>query len=314
MRSYTFTDEQVKRIKHVYSTGEVSLSELAREFGLPSRTPIKTFAKKLGLNKPTTRNSNSGIKIYWSTEMDNKLMEGYSSPYNTVAEIAGELGVSEDTATKRARQLGLKKSRKIKITEEQVSLIKELAKKDVKMKDLENITGLCDETIRKQLRALNIDSKLQFVNDLDNKENFFKDLGNPRYSAPDLSRKYGVSNSTIHHWRKRIFGEFKLQLNTTQHLSDLEVKMSEILDELDLVYLPQKKIRKWVVDFYLGQKTIIEVDGEFHDTSKVIEKDKRKLEDLSSNGYKVITVHHSEFSNIPNIKLRISKILGLPIV
>jgi very-short-patch-repair endonuclease/AraC-like DNA-binding protein len=314
VKPYDFTKEEIDRIRYVYETNEISISELAKEFGLPSRSSILTTAKKMGLTKTQTRNARSGFKTEWTEEMIAQLREGYASELVTVDELANSLKMSIDTMAKKAKELGLSKVRKQFVTDQQMLIIREMAENQLSIKQIIEKTGLGKETIRKIMRSFDIPTYHTRIKDLEDKEAFFKDLGNPRYSAPDLRRKYGVSDGAIHKWRRKIYGEFKLQLHTTEHLSDLEMQMVEILEELDLAYIPQKKIDKWTVDFYLGQKTILEVDGYYHDKNKVQEKDSRKLKDLRSKGYQIITISYSEFENKEQIKLKISTSLGFPLL
>ena len=92
-----------------------------------------------------------------------------------------------------------------------------------------------------------------------------------------------------------------------------EMKVEEILEDLDLAYMYEKQIMNWKVDYYLGNKTIIEVQGEYwHSLNKVKEKDKRKFTELKNNGYTIIEIWENEVDNIDLIKTRILNKMGLP--
>ena len=96
--------------------------------------------------------------------------------------------------------------------------------------------------------------------------------------------------------------------------STSELKTEEILEEMDLAFIYEKKILNWKVDYYLGLKTIIEVQGEYwHNLDKVKEKDERKFKELRNNGYKIIEIWENELSNKDKIKAKILSNFGSPL-
>ena len=93
-----------------------------------------------------------------------------------------------------------------------------------------------------------------------------------------------------------------------------ELEVEKILEELDLAYIYEKKILNWKVDYYLGQKTIIEVQGEYwHNLSKTKEKDERKFKELRDNGYVIIEIWENELSDKDKIKAKILSQFGSPL-
>lgn len=307
MMKYQFSDEEKQRIIEVYETGELSISALARELGLRSRTPIKSFAKSLGYDAPKVRCNSSGIKFEWTEDRLNLLRDYYKSPYHTVEELCIKLGIGDDVVHKKAKELGLKKVRKQKLTEEQVKLIRELSE-GTPVTHLARKFKVSEETITKALGGLRLKRKEYYrPTKIENVEEFFKDLGNPRYSAPDLANKYKVSVSSVHAWRRKVYGKFNACLNTNKHLSSLELQMSKILDDLDIGYVPHKTIDKYNIDFYLGKKLCLEVDGQFHELPKRKLQDMEKDTSLTNLGYKIIRVHYSEFENLDTLRSRIEK-------
>lgn len=68
-----------------------------------------------------------------------------------------------------------------------------------------------------------------------------------------------------------------------------ELKMRELLDKLDVKYLFQKKISRYIVDFYIPSKNlIIEVDGEYwHNYPNGQEKDHTRDRELEMKGYNI---------------------------
>ena len=94
--------------------------------------------------------------------------------------------------------------------------------------------------------------------------------------------------------------------DTVNDFSLAEYKLANILDELDLLYKDHHTIENWSVDFYLGQKIIIEVQGDYwHSDEQRVERDKRKKEDLESKGYRVLHIWESELENIDKVKEKI---------
>ena len=73
-------------------------------------------------------------------------------------------------------------------------------------------------------------------------------------------------------------------------------------------YIYEKKVLNWKVDYYLGQKTIIEVQGEYwHAHNKEINltkaqeknvlRDKLKYDQMIKCGYKVLYLWENEIKN-----------------
>ena len=91
-------------------------------------------------------------------------------------------------------------------------------------------------------------------------------------------------------------------------MTELEKVVAEILsDTFDVVYFFEHQIGKWNVDFYLGNKKIIEAQGvRWHNSEKAIEKDERKYAELTSLGYSILYIHELELNkNEDEIKKQI---------
>lgn len=145
-------------------------------------------------------------------------------------------------------------------------------------------------------------------------DEFKEDLGNPLKSPNELAKKYSVSAQTIKNWRKDAYGDFKTLNNRWLKKSSAEIEFEEILEELDLAYIFQKELDKWRVDFYLGFKIVIEIQGEYwHSLEKKKEIDLRKKQDLENKGYKVFWVEESQLKDRDSIKKQILDILGFSI-
>lgn len=178
--------------------------------------------------------------------------------------------------------------------------------------------GISEETIRVTINGLGLKRTSRYrpfkidSNDLE----FQADLDNPRLSAPDIVEKYinkyGIGVSRIHQLRKQ--RGIKLQINTLARESSAEREVRELLDEMDLAYIQEKRIGKYSLDFYLGFHICIEVHGEYwHKQPRRVKSDKRKADYLSSNGYNVIYIWESDLPKARDIILSSLKNLGLPV-
>nr|3R3P_A Chain A, Mobile intron protein [Bacillus phage 0305phi8-36]3R3P_B Chain B, Mobile intron protein [Bacillus phage 0305phi8-36] len=87
-----------------------------------------------------------------------------------------------------------------------------------------------------------------------------------------------------------------------------ERRVKEILDEMDIVYFTHHVVEGWNVAFYLGKKLAIEVNGVYWASKqKNVNKDKRKLSELHSKGYRVLTIEDDELNDIDKVKQQIQK-------
>lgn len=142
-------------------------------------------------------------------------------------------------------------------------------------------------------------------------EEFKEDLANPLKSVVELARKYKVSCQTIKNWRTEKFGDFKTLNNRWLRKSEAEIEFEEILEELDLAYIFQKELGKWRVDFYLGFKIVIEIQGDYwHKSEEQQEVDLRKKTELENEGYKVFWIEEKALKNKDSVKKQIINIIG----
>jgi len=148
-------------------------------------------------------------------------------------------------------------------------------------------------------------TKLPRTEEVDN------ELKNPYLSHAELGRKYNVSPNTIARRRKQLGVGVRLKNYNT--IPELEVK--DILDELDYAYIQQKRIGKWSIDFYMGQKTCIDVHGTWtHNKPVYKDRDKRKKEYLKEKGYDYLVIWEKELEDIENVKEKIKSFMvkGFP--
>ena len=128
--------------------------------------------------------------------------------------------------------------------------------------------------------------------------NFKKDYEDLTLSCSYVSSKWNLNSKTIVEWRKQDYGDYMHRINGTLKRTRPEVEFEDILIALEVPYFYQWKIDKWTIDYYLGHKICIEIDGIFwHSIDRVKEKDTRKIKDLNDKGYTVINFTEDEIYN-----------------
>lgn len=335
VRKIQLTKKEKDFIRHHYSVGEMSISEIARELGY-DRGVVMRNAKEMGLEKVFPKGI-QGNKYDWTKEKDELLIKLYDSTELTVVDIAEKFGISEDSITKRARHLGVWKKKKTQYRDEDIDYIKDRAS-SMSISNIANHLNMSHEFVRRKIKELGLNElyydkkkeewSIKKIEEEQRVENFYLnrkrpgltpldddsflwDLSNPHYTTYYLGRKYDLHPSTIGIWRKKLLGEMRAAPKTDGGMTEIERKVSVMLEEnFDVVYFFEHCIGKWNVDFYLGNKKIIEVQGErWHSSDKVKEKDKRKNKELTELGYSIIYIHELDFDkNQDTIK---KQILGL---
>lgn len=110
---------------------------------------------------------------------------------------------------------------------------------------------------------------------------------------------------------KPIFREFKTSTAYNYHIENVanptkaESRFKALIDYLQIQYVieyPVKKIKSfYLIDFYLPRYGVaVEIDGEYHQTSSQVLKDKIRDAFLNSKGIKVIRISNSEMMSITN--------------
>lgn len=257
-----------------------------------------------------------GIKFVPTEEQIATIKELYNSPDITQKEIADLLGVNPYTLNRIAKDLGLVKTRKNVWTSEKIAWLKK--NYNLTYREMVEHLQFDNETIRLKINELGLKRTTvyrPFKLDMEDQE-FLSDLDNPTLTASDIVEKYkdkyGVGESRIHQLRKQ--RKIKLQVNTIDRSSTAEIKVRSILEEIDVAYVQEKKIGKYSIDFYLGFKLCLEVQGRYwHSQSRRIESDHRKKQFLESKGYKVIYVWDDELHLAKGIITEALQNLGLPV-
>lgn len=177
-----------------------------------------------------------------------------------------------------------------KLQQWQVDYLKENYQKQ-KLTELEQALGICGETIYRILKALNLKRQRFYYRVLPDTEEVYKDLSNPYLSHVKIAAKYNCTPDAVAQQRKRKGLSVRKNVSRTM----LEEKIAKILQELDIAFHEQKRIGKWSIDFYLGNKICLDVHGTWiHNKPIAIERDSRKTLELSQLGYKYIVIHEDE--------------------
>lgn len=232
------------------------------------------------------------------------------------SDVAEALGVSHDTLRRVAKSLGLEKVRKSVWSSEKIMWLK--SNYNLTYKEMCEYLGFNEETIRLKINELGLHRTTRyrpFKLDMSDTE-FLSDLDNPTLTAPDIVEKYkdkyGVSESRI--WQLRKQRRIKLQVDTIHRVSTSESKVKEILDELDVAYIQEKAVGKYHIDFYLGFKLCLEVQGHYwHNKPERKATDIRKKDYLSRLGYKVVYIWDNELEKAKEIIKTALQEQGLPI-
>ena len=257
-----------------------------------------------------------GIKFVPTDEQIATIKGLYNSPDITQKEIADLLGVNHYTLNRIAKDLGLAKTRKSVWTSDKIAWLKE--NYNLTYKEMVEHLQFDNETIRLKINELGLKRTTvyrPFKLDMEDQE-FLSDLDNPTLTAPDIVEKYkdkyGVGESRIHQLRKE--RKINLQVDSIHRSSTSELKVQSILEELDVAYIQEKKIGKYHIDFYLGFKLCLEVQGRYwHSQSRRVESDRRKKQFLESKGYKVIYVWDDELNLAKGIIIEALRNQGLPV-
>ena len=256
------------------------------------------------------------MSFVWTDELDEVLKSMYNEFY-IVEDISKVIGASKDAIYKRGKYLGLSKPPRIKWLTPEIKERLYAWNGDESICSIAREIGVNDETVRNYLEKIGKDtsihrklypSKSYITYKVEGK---LKELlYNPTIPAWEISEKYGMSDTWVHKKRKEIFnGNMVLMRNTTGSLSQAESKVKKLLDELDIVYFTNHYINQWSIDFYLGKKMIIEVQGDYwHSLDSKIEVDNKKYDDLISKGYHILYIYEKELNNnINQIKNDIEK-------
>jgi G:T-mismatch repair DNA endonuclease (very short patch repair protein) len=195
------------------------------------------------------------------------------------------------------------------VTQEQFEYIKEHFEDQVS--DIAEAIGLDSQRVSDIIIRAGLRDRLYKRFIPEDPKGYNDDLKDPYLSHAELGKKYGVSESLIAlHRKQRGYGVRRKNYDTIP-----ELVVTEILDELDLAYIHPKQIGKWSIDFYLGNKVCIDVNGSWsHSLDHVIERDTRKNIELREQGYKYLIIDEVFIKDKELVKNAIIDIaLGFPL-
>ncbi len=304
MKKFIPTEEQLDRIKDLAKQGE-TLSAISLYLD-KDRCCIKRLLKEYNIVLTPSNKNKAGKKYIWNAYKLRQLKEMYLSEDFSLEDISIFFETSEKTVFIKAKELGIKKVQKKFFSNEEIEYLKFNAGKKT-LKEMSEYLNKNDWVIGKKLTKLGISIRLGKKILMPETEEFEKDISNPQLSNTDIARKYNVSSGLVGKWRKQRFGNFKTMINTWLHKSSAEVEFESILEEIDISAEYQKKIGNWKVDYYLGSKIIVEIQGSYwHDKlEKVIKKDIRKFNDLESMGYITVAILDKELEDRESVKERV---------
>lgn len=286
-------------------------------------TPRYKIAKQLNISEKRVTNLakifNVNLKSKCSgkkVDIDIELLKYlFNNKDYSLKDMTMILNVSATTIYKKAKSLGLKYNGSTAyITPYEKKILTDLYINQSKsINEISKILNQQEHTIESKLWMLGLTDKLpkkiRRKNMPYENEDFMKDYLNPYISHSSIEKKYGIKASTISNWRRRDFGKNFLQNNTIlNYNTSYELKVKEILEELDIAYIQQKQIDKYKVDFYLGQKLCIECDGVYYHKIK-LEHDLQREYFFNNNGYYCLHLTDIDFLDSENLKQKIQNIL-----
>lgn len=268
------------------------VSQIAKAIGLPHKKLVYTPKNGLRVNGRFFTNLSQEMYDYIINNADKKCVD-----------IAKEVGIDSRKVSAILLASGIRerKYNTIEETEEFMTDIKDTSKTNVELAKKYNVSASAIGARRRALGIMFSPLKLPRTSEVE------EDLKNPYKSHVELARKYGVSEATIARRRNELGVKVRLKnFNTIP-----EIIVAEVLEELDYAYIQQKHIGKWSIDFYLGNKTCIDVHGEWtHSKPKVVERDKRKAEFLKSEGYRYLIIYEKDTRLKDTLKDIISKFMS----
>lgn len=250
-------------------------------------------------------------------DMYNKVELGiYVYDYKDILKEFPEL-VSRDSIQSTAEKLGLsKRKEKVKyakaLTIDQRKFIVENNNKknvyeialDLKINERTIVNFLKSQNIEPNRANPRYKKNIMLKN-----KDFCKDYNDLTLTTSYICSKWSLNEKTIYSWRKQDFGNYSHKVNPVMKRTKPEAQFEDILFELKIPYFYQWEINKWTIDFYLGHKICVEIDGSFwHDNTVVKQKDERKIKDLIDKGYTIINFTEEEvYNDKESIKKKISE-------
>lgn len=268
-------------------------------------------------------------KIDWNNEdVKTKFISmyteiGYGIYRYTFEDIMKEFGIGDrSTVTNAATRYGLEKrdgkffNKKNSISYEQRKYIVEHYR-DYTIQEFATLFNIKERNVTAFIRSQNLTPKYdnpqnkyeQFMLD----ESFVKDYNNLFLSNTYIANKYGLNNKTVLIWRTNDFGDQRKWISKMYKKTNPELLMEDILYELEIPFFYEWSIDKWNIDYYLGHKLCIEVNGDYYHSNSdyVKNKDVEKIEWLEKNDYTILVFTETEMiENKEYVKNKLLETIG----
>ena len=293
-RYFQPTDEQIKVIRKMASEGSTR-TEIAAYLKV-DRCVLPRLFKEFNIELTKSKLNNQGTKTHWTEKELSDLKRMYLDPNKGLEEISEYFSVSVSTVNKKARKMNLSKVRKNFLTDYDIDYLKNNYKTKT-IKQIANETRWTEYGIQIKLYMLNLLDEIPLHpkrQEMPQSEDFMIDYCNPLLSHKYIETKYGLS-SVVGKWRRQDFGKDFVQSDISSCETSIELKVSQILNDLDIPFYKQYSIDKYYADFYLGHKIIIECDGLYwHSLDLTVKRDKKRDDFLTKKGYKILRLKEDE--------------------
>jgi len=142
-----------------------------------------------------------------------------------------------------------------------------------------------------------------------------------RKHSEETKRKIGKANKiAIKKWWSQYSEEERIKISKNFILSDgakasrkanpssIEKMICKVLDNLEVEYIIQYRIKNWLVDIYIPNKNlVIEINGDYWHDYKIFPKQKIRDDNLQrycdENNYKLLWLWESEIRKNPKLAL-----------
>lgn len=113
-------------------------------------------------------------------------------------------------------------------------------------------TGIDPRRVGEIIKLLGIKRERHRKIYLPQTEEVEKELRNPYLTHVEIAVKYGVTDTCVAKRRK----ELNVKVRKRNYDTLIERQVENLLLDMDLAYIKQKRIDRWSIDFYLGKKTL----------------------------------------------------------
>ena len=315
-RKFELSPDDIEQIERLKKSGK-TIKEISEHFGVNRNT----FSQEYRLSVPSETKFNANIK---------KIVNEMHQDYITVFKISKLVGLGPKEVNDLIEDKSINEPRKHKehmkdnydeesillsyikqygigsVSKEQISFCKENIDK-IPFIEIAKLLCLHPDQLSKALKIIYSTPLFNYetLNQSLFKDEFQKDLSTSAYSNSYLGLKYGISNQTVSKWRKNLFGDsLKTYYDTRLSKSTLEVYLESIMDALGIAYIFQYRVGSYDFDYYIGHKTLIEVNGvRFHDG----EEDNKRLF-AEEFGYSIFPILEEEFVDLEKLQNKIFNI------